>query len=75
MQSTLSGLNLADLLVRISCGESLPAAQPSVAGRRSHMLMLALLGVAERGDHGWTYCVNLVGHSVALAPMPTARKN
>lgn len=53
MNATLSGMNMADLTVRVALGEAVdsaevPCGQP---GTRSHSLMALLLGIA---DHGGT---------------------
>ena len=50
MNATLSGVNLADLVVRVSLQpSSLPVASPSQPGVQSHILMAMLLGLATRG--------------------------
>src|SRR5258708_3232807 len=49
MNATLRGLNLAEVLVRLSLGERLPETLSYRSDVRSHMLMMALLGLAERG--------------------------
>jgi len=49
MNATLSGLNLAEVLVRLSLGEQLPEVISYRSDVRSHMLLMALLGVAEKG--------------------------
>lgn len=51
MNATLSGVNLADLTVRVALGE-LEADDPTLsgyAGRRSHSLLAILLGIAAQG--------------------------
>jgi hypothetical protein len=50
MNAAASGLNLADMVVRMSLGETYPSWPPLVghAGVRTHSLMPTLLGVAER---------------------------
>ena len=49
MNAALSGLNLAEVLVRLSLGERLPETLSYRSGVRSHMLLMALLGLAEQG--------------------------
>jgi predicted ATP-grasp superfamily ATP-dependent carboligase len=49
MNATLSGLNLAEVLVRLSLGERLPETLSYRSDVRSHMFMMALLGQAEQG--------------------------
>jgi hypothetical protein len=50
MNATLSGVNLADLLVRLSHQpSSLPVSGPSQPGVQSHILLAVLLGMATRG--------------------------
>ena len=49
MNATLSGLNLAEVLVRLSLGERLPETLSYRSDVQSHMLMMALLGRAEKG--------------------------
>jgi predicted ATP-grasp superfamily ATP-dependent carboligase len=51
MNATLSGVNLADILVRLSLGESFEIGKISRGrfGIRSHGLISILLGVADRG--------------------------
>lgn len=49
MNATFSGTNLAEALVRVSLGEPPDADRAPIAGSRSHILLSALLGVAERG--------------------------
>jgi hypothetical protein len=47
MNATLSGVNLADLVVRVSLQpSSLPVASPSQPGVQSHILMAVLLGAS-----------------------------
>jgi hypothetical protein len=51
MNATLSGVNLADLTVRVALGE-MGASDPTQCGypgRRSHSLLAILLGVADHG--------------------------
>jgi hypothetical protein len=55
MNATLSGVNLADLTVRVALGEMedsdvTPRGHP---GRRSHSLMAILLGIADHGGSRW----------------------
>jgi len=49
INALLSGLDLADLLVRVSLGESPPAEADDRAGTRTHMAIQALLRCAVRG--------------------------
>ncbi|MFV2066260.1 MAG: hypothetical protein ACC645_04720 [Pirellulales bacterium] len=49
MNARLCGLNLCDLLVRISLGEHVPEALSAQAGVRSHVGFLLLIAVALRG--------------------------
>ena len=50
MNAVFSGINLADILVRLSCGEPVVAAEPASAETRTHMLLMALLSkAAARG--------------------------
>jgi hypothetical protein len=49
MNATLSGLNLAEVLARLSLGERLPETLSYRSDVHSHMLMMALLGRAEKG--------------------------
>ncbi|MGO8949344.1 MAG: hypothetical protein ACLQUY_17185 [Ktedonobacterales bacterium] len=51
MNAALSGVNLADLTVRVALGEegTSSAPQRGVPGRRSHSLLALLLGIADRG--------------------------
>lgn len=44
MGAAIAGLDLADLLVRISCGDNPPSAPESKEGVRTHMALQALLG-------------------------------
>ncbi len=57
MNATLSGVNLADLTVRVALGKveaiSNLHLQYGHAGIRSHSLMALLLGVAEHGGSRW----------------------
>ncbi len=48
MNATFSGLNLAEILVRVSLGEEIKGAKNTRTGVRTHMLLMALLGAAER---------------------------
>lgn len=48
MSGVLAGVDLADLLVRLSLGETLNAAPPSRAGVRTRLAMQGLLGAAKR---------------------------
>jgi len=49
LNAALAGVNLCDLMLKISLGESVNQLQVSRPGVRSHNLMLRLLGVAEQG--------------------------
>jgi predicted ATP-grasp superfamily ATP-dependent carboligase len=51
MNSTLAGLNLCELLVKVSLGESLPRGQMSNPGVRTHSLLMSLMALAERGEN------------------------
>lgn len=53
MNATFSGLNLAEMQVRLSLSEELPASATSRPGIRSHMLMMALLHLASKGGRRW----------------------
>jgi hypothetical protein len=45
--ATLSGVNLAELLVKVSLGQTVPAAPPGRVGVKTHSLLMALLAVAQ----------------------------
>jgi hypothetical protein len=49
MSAYLAGLDLVDLLLRVSRGETAPAAADSREGVRTHLAMQVLLGCAARG--------------------------
>ncbi len=51
MNAALSGVNLADLTVRVALGEEVTSSAPQrgVPGRRSHSLLAMLLGIADHG--------------------------
>jgi predicted ATP-grasp superfamily ATP-dependent carboligase len=49
MGAWLCGLDLAGLLVQVSCGQATGAVPSSRSGVRTHLAMLALLGAADRG--------------------------
>ncbi|MDT3688085.1 MAG: ATP-grasp domain-containing protein [Pseudorhodoplanes sp.] len=49
MSAWLCGLDLAGLLVQVSCDAKIGEVPPSRPGVRTHLAMLALLGAAERG--------------------------
>ena len=51
MNATLSGLNLADIMVRLSLGEEMPLFKAKREGVSTRMLMMAVLGVSERGGN------------------------
>jgi predicted ATP-grasp superfamily ATP-dependent carboligase len=53
MSAFIAGLDLAQMLVRISCGDVPPAAAPSREGVRTHIAMQALLGCALREPSRW----------------------
>jgi hypothetical protein len=55
MNATLSGINLADLTVRVALGEERASADPrrGQPGMRSHSLMAILLGEADHGASRW----------------------
>ena len=48
MNGVFSGVNLADLLVRVSLGEKVSVPEPSQQGVRTHMLLMGLLAAAEQ---------------------------
>jgi predicted ATP-grasp superfamily ATP-dependent carboligase len=49
MNAALSGLSLSELMVRVSLAERPAPVADALSGQRTHMLLAALLGVAERG--------------------------
>jgi hypothetical protein len=49
MSAYRAGLDLVDLLLRVSSGECPPGSGPSREGVRTHLAMQALLGCAARG--------------------------
>jgi predicted ATP-grasp superfamily ATP-dependent carboligase len=49
MSAYLAGLDLVDLLLRVSCGETPSASSGSREDVRTHLIMQALLGCATRG--------------------------
>lgn len=49
MSAFLCNLDLAGLLVQVSCDEEIADVLPSAAGIRTHLSMQALLGIADRG--------------------------
>jgi hypothetical protein len=53
--ATLSGVNLADLTVRVALGEMGASgdAQCGLPGRHSHSLLAILLGIADHGGSRW----------------------
>jgi hypothetical protein len=53
MSALFAGTDLANLLIRISTGEVLPAAKPSDPGVRTHISLQALLGCAMRSESRW----------------------
>ena len=62
MNAALSGVNLADLTVRVALGE-LGAADGTRSGRpsiRSHSLLAILLGVADHGGSRWDLARTIV---------------
>jgi predicted ATP-grasp superfamily ATP-dependent carboligase len=48
--ATLSGVNLADLLVRVSLGQTVPTIPPGRAGVRTHTVLMTLLAAAQEGQ-------------------------
>ena len=48
MNATLSGLNLCELLLRVSLGERLEPLSPARAGIRTHSLLMSLLALAQQ---------------------------
>ena len=48
MSASLAGLDLVDLLLRVSCGQTPSVAPESREGVRTHLAMQALLGCAQR---------------------------
>lgn len=48
MNAVFSGVNLAEILVRVSLGEEPKGPTNTRSGVRTHMLLMALLGAAER---------------------------
>jgi hypothetical protein len=49
MNAVFGGVNLADILVRISAGDTAAAAEPGAPGVRTHMLLMGLLTRAAAG--------------------------
>jgi hypothetical protein len=49
MSGLLAGIDLMDVLLRVSLGEDVPEQPPSRAGVRSHLTIQILLGMASRG--------------------------
>jgi hypothetical protein len=50
LNATLSGLNLAELLVQVSLGRTVAPPPPSRPGVRTHSVVTGLLGAAQRGQ-------------------------
>jgi hypothetical protein len=50
MNATLSGLNLCDILVRVSLGEEVPRGVFSREGVRTHSVLMSMMAAAERGE-------------------------
>jgi len=48
MNATFSGINLADVLVRVSCGEAIAPVAPEAEEVRTHMLLMGLLSQRTR---------------------------
>ena len=48
MNATFSGVNLADILVRVSCGEAIAPIAPDEGEVRTHMLLMGLLSKGTR---------------------------
>lgn len=66
INAMLSGLDLTDLLLRVSLGENPPEAPPDREGTRTHMALQAMLGRALRGGSRLDLlgeCRRLVSHS------------
>jgi hypothetical protein len=70
MNATLSGVNLADLTVRVALGEMEASTPPQYGepGIRSHSLLAILLGRADHGASRWelvqTLTENIQGHGI-----------
>lgn len=56
MSARLAGLDLADLLVKLSCGEAVEPVPGSREGVRTHLSMQALFGCALRGGSRRDLC-------------------
>jgi predicted ATP-grasp superfamily ATP-dependent carboligase len=48
VNACLAGVNLADVLVRVSLGEQVPTAEPGREGVRTHLTLMAFLEAARR---------------------------
>ncbi|MGA2570041.1 MAG: hypothetical protein ABSF23_05940 [Terracidiphilus sp.] len=60
MNAVFSGLNLAEILVRVSLGEEVKGAKSSRSGVRTHMLLMALLAAAEKRSSRFDVLAELV---------------
>jgi predicted ATP-grasp superfamily ATP-dependent carboligase len=56
LNATLSGVNLCEVLVRVSLGQPVDPLPPSRPGVRTHSLLNALLAVAESGSNRQRLC-------------------
>ena len=75
MSTFIAGLDLMELLVRISCGDTPPAVAESREGVRTHIAMQALLGCAIAKPSRW-HLLGSVGDCCSSAdPMPEAAKS
>jgi hypothetical protein len=61
MNGVLSGVNLADSLVRISLGEALPGTAEGRSGVRTHLGIMALLSCARRTASRWSVFAEAAG--------------
>jgi hypothetical protein len=61
MNAVFSGVNLADILVRVSTGEAVTTAEPSGREVQTHMLLMALLSKAASRSRRLDVIVELMG--------------
>jgi Las17-binding protein actin regulator len=75
MNAVFSGVNLADILVRVSTGEPVTTAEPSGREVQTHMLLMALLSKAAARARRLDVIVELIQQLQGAAYMQAAGRN
>jgi hypothetical protein len=74
MNAFFSGVNLADVLVRVSTGETITTIETSSSGVQTHMLLMALLSQAAARKRRFDVLIELLRAIKRRGPYAKSRE-